>query len=530
MWSRPAAPTCRRADRSGHHDGRDDQRRAPRPRQARHRRGQRRPAAAWRRHSDPWRAGGRPLSGAHRVCRCARRFGAGARGTVRAGAGADALARRDGDAGPDPGPGRGPDGGHLDGGPVAAHRLAREIDAGFVWINEVGKHFLGAPYGVRQSGIGRDECWRDAVLHAGEECAREFPAGGGHERRVRLHHRRRRFGRLRAGQPPERAGGLPRAGAGGRPLGSRSADPRAAGLGQDPAEAVARLGLRRRAGRARRRPRDRVRARQGGGRQLVHQCHGLRARPSGRLRPLGARLWLDEWRFEDTLPYFRRLEDWEDARAPSGGGGPAQRCRYQDPLLDAFATAAGQAGHPWLEDYNARPTGGFALADVDPTGAAPRPPICGRRCGGRTCAWRPARMCWAWISTEIAPRGCAICAAAGSRRAGAARGHPRRRRDQHASHPDAFGHRAGASAGTGRPVGAAGPSRRGRQSAGPHLGHRDGAARAPVPSCASCGWTASAARWCAPTWAAKVSPATCRAGWWASCSPRAWTRPTCNSC
>ena len=25
-------------------------------------------------------------------------------------------------------------------------------------------------------------------------------------------------------------------------------------------------------------------------------------------------------------------------------------------------------------------------------------------------------MCWAWISTEIAPRGCAICAAAGSRR------------------------------------------------------------------------------------------------------------------
>ena len=37
--------------------------------------------------------------------------------------------------------------------------------------------------------------------------------------------------------------------------------------------------------------------------------------------------------------------------------------------------------------------------------------------------------------------------------------------------------------------------------------------RAPGPSCASCGWTASAARWCAPTWAAKVSPATCRAGW-----------------
>ena len=37
-------------------------------------------------------------------------------------------------------------------------------------------------------------------------------------------------------------------------------------------------------------------------------------------------------------------------------------------------------------------------------------------------------------------------------------------------------------------------------------------ARRRAPSCASCGWTASAARWCAPTWAAKVSPATCRAG------------------
>ena len=28
-----------------------------------------------------------------------------------------------------------------------------------MWINEVAKHFLGAPFGgIKQSGIGREEC------------------------------------------------------------------------------------------------------------------------------------------------------------------------------------------------------------------------------------------------------------------------------------------------------------------------------------------------------------------------------------
>lgn len=40
-----------------------------------------------------------------------------------------------------------------------AHRAANRVEAGAVWVNEVGKHFLGAPYGGnKQSGIGRDEC------------------------------------------------------------------------------------------------------------------------------------------------------------------------------------------------------------------------------------------------------------------------------------------------------------------------------------------------------------------------------------
>lgn len=41
----------------------------------------------------------------------------------------------------------------------AAHRLAAAVDVGFLWINTVSSHYLGAPFGgVKQSGIGRDEC------------------------------------------------------------------------------------------------------------------------------------------------------------------------------------------------------------------------------------------------------------------------------------------------------------------------------------------------------------------------------------
>jgi betaine-aldehyde dehydrogenase len=42
---------------------------------------------------------------------------------------------------------------------VTAHRAAARIEAGYIWVNNVSEHFLGAPFGgYKQSGIGREEC------------------------------------------------------------------------------------------------------------------------------------------------------------------------------------------------------------------------------------------------------------------------------------------------------------------------------------------------------------------------------------
>jgi betaine-aldehyde dehydrogenase len=51
-----------------------------------------------------------------------------------------------------------------------AHRTAAAVEAGFVWINEVGKHFLGTPFGgTKQSGIGREECLDELLAFTQEK-------------------------------------------------------------------------------------------------------------------------------------------------------------------------------------------------------------------------------------------------------------------------------------------------------------------------------------------------------------------------
>ena len=52
----------------------------------------------------------------------------------------------------------------------AAHRTAMAVEAGYVWINEVGKHFLGAPFGgYKQSGLGREECFEEMLSFTQEK-------------------------------------------------------------------------------------------------------------------------------------------------------------------------------------------------------------------------------------------------------------------------------------------------------------------------------------------------------------------------
>ena len=51
-----------------------------------------------------------------------------------------------------------------------AHRTASRVEAGFVWVNEVAKHFLGAPFGgYKQSGIGREECLEELMAFTQEK-------------------------------------------------------------------------------------------------------------------------------------------------------------------------------------------------------------------------------------------------------------------------------------------------------------------------------------------------------------------------
>ena len=49
---------------------------------------------------------------------------------------------------------------------ASAHRTAAQVQAGFVWINHVGSHFIGASFGgYKQSGIGREEGFDELLTY-----------------------------------------------------------------------------------------------------------------------------------------------------------------------------------------------------------------------------------------------------------------------------------------------------------------------------------------------------------------------------
>ncbi|SFC73808.1 choline dehydrogenase [Polaromonas sp. OV174] len=76
-----------------------------------------------------------------------------------------------------------------------------------------------------------------------------------------------------------------------------------------------------------------------------------------------SRYGLPGWTYKHVLPYFKRQENWEQgAGGERAADGPVnvQRCKYQDPLIGAYANAAKAAGYGWTEDYNTSSQEGFS--------------------------------------------------------------------------------------------------------------------------------------------------------------------------
>lgn len=63
----------------------------------------------------------------------------------------------------------------------SAHHCISNVEAGYVWVNETSKHFLGTPFGgYKQSGLGREECLEELLSFTKEKNvylkALSFPA------------------------------------------------------------------------------------------------------------------------------------------------------------------------------------------------------------------------------------------------------------------------------------------------------------------------------------------------------------------
>jgi choline dehydrogenase-like flavoprotein len=68
------------------------------------------------------------------------------------------------------------------------------------------------------------------------------------------------------------------------------------------------------------------------------------------------------WSYDGVLPYFKRVERWEDGENEWRGGNGAigvEWARTNDPLYAAWIEAAKEAGYPHVQDYNAGTHEGF---------------------------------------------------------------------------------------------------------------------------------------------------------------------------
>lgn len=67
---------------------------------------------------------------------------------------------------------------HLDAGPGKSPPDCSGVEAGFVWINKVSKHFIGAPFGgVKQSGIGCEKSLEELLSFTHEKNVHVILAG-----------------------------------------------------------------------------------------------------------------------------------------------------------------------------------------------------------------------------------------------------------------------------------------------------------------------------------------------------------------
>jgi 4-pyridoxate dehydrogenase len=94
---------------------------------------------------------------------------------------------------------------------------------------------------------------------------------------------------------------------------------------------------------------------------------------------------LTGWSYAHVLPYFRRQESWHGGASYfRGGDGPlsTQMAPFDDPLVEAFATAGRDAGHPATPDYNGARQEGFGVWQMTVRD--------GRRCSAADAYLRPA--------------------------------------------------------------------------------------------------------------------------------------------
>jgi len=105
--------------------------------------------------------------------------------------------------------------------------------------------------------------------------------------------------------------------------------------------------------------------------RIVGGSSSINAMIFNRGNPLDYEGWaaqgLEGWSYADVLPYFKRMETFEEGPDQwRGGDGPLQvsRCRAEHPLFETFLRAGEQAGHEVAKDHNGYKQEGVHIAQA----------------------------------------------------------------------------------------------------------------------------------------------------------------------